>query len=83
MECTPSSCANMGTCIQEWNSFRCDCDMTSFTGDTCAEGQYLRIHFSSSNLLELLPVNQKHIYIISARVDTPSENTELECSFSG
>ena len=41
MECTTSSCANMGTCIQEWNSFRCDCDMTSFTGDTCAEGQYL------------------------------------------
>ncbi len=39
MECTATSCANMGVCIQEWNSFRCDCDMTSFTGDTCAQGR--------------------------------------------
>ncbi|XP_043272551.1 neurexin-3 isoform X2 [Venturia canescens] len=34
-KCTHDICANHGTCIQQWNSFTCDCDMTSFSGPTC------------------------------------------------
>ncbi|KAL6444648.1 hypothetical protein ACFW04_002028 [Cataglyphis niger] len=33
--CTHDLCANHGTCVQQWNSYTCDCDMTSFTGPTC------------------------------------------------
>ncbi|XP_070156570.1 neurexin 1 isoform X1 [Polyergus mexicanus] len=34
-KCTHDLCANHGTCVQQWNSYTCDCDMTSFTGSTC------------------------------------------------
>ncbi|XP_039303872.1 neurexin-3 isoform X5 [Solenopsis invicta] len=34
-KCTHDLCANHGTCVQQWNSYTCDCDMTSFTGPTC------------------------------------------------
>ncbi|XP_046600908.1 neurexin-1 isoform X2 [Neodiprion lecontei] len=35
--CTHDVCANHGTCVQQWNSYTCDCDMTSFTGPTCSD----------------------------------------------
>ncbi|XP_076226293.1 neurexin 1 isoform X6 [Nomia melanderi] len=34
-KCTHDLCSNHGTCVQQWNSYTCDCDMTSFTGPTC------------------------------------------------
>lgn len=37
-KCTHDLCANHGTCVQQWNSYTCDCDMTSFTGPTCNDG---------------------------------------------
>jgi len=36
--CTVESCSNGGECIQEWSTFSCDCDLTTFTGPTCDEG---------------------------------------------
>ncbi|XP_058809693.1 neurexin-3-like [Phymastichus coffea] len=36
-KCTHDTCANHGTCVQQWNSYTCDCDMTSFSGATCAD----------------------------------------------
>ncbi|KAG8236177.1 hypothetical protein J437_LFUL013443 [Ladona fulva] len=36
-KCSSNTCANHGSCVQQWNSFECDCDMTSFTGPTCSE----------------------------------------------
>lgn len=38
-KCTHDVCSNHGTCVQQWNSYTCDCDMTSFTGPTCNEGK--------------------------------------------
>ncbi|XP_048506164.1 neurexin-3 isoform X4 [Athalia rosae] len=35
--CTHDVCANHGLCVQQWNSYTCDCDMTSFTGPTCSD----------------------------------------------
>jgi len=32
-------CENGGLCIQQWNTFTCQCDMTSFTGPTCGQGK--------------------------------------------
>uniref|UniRef100_A0A0C9QZT5 NRX3A_1 protein n=4 Tax=Fopius arisanus TaxID=64838 RepID=A0A0C9QZT5_9HYME len=34
-KCTHDICANHGACVQQWNSYTCDCDMTSFGGPTC------------------------------------------------
>ncbi|KAJ8674025.1 hypothetical protein QAD02_005287, partial [Eretmocerus hayati] len=36
-KCTHDLCSNHGTCVQQWNSYTCDCDMTSFSGPTCSE----------------------------------------------
>ncbi|CAO1431878.1 unnamed protein product [Diamesa hyperborea] len=34
-KCSQNACANRGTCVQQWNAYACECDMTSFTGPTC------------------------------------------------
>ncbi|KAL4134816.1 hypothetical protein QTP88_006525 [Uroleucon formosanum] len=35
--CTQDMCDNHGTCVEQWNSYSCDCDMTAFVGSTCSE----------------------------------------------
>ncbi|XP_053395317.1 neurexin-1-like isoform X3 [Mercenaria mercenaria] len=37
LTCLATSCYNGGRCEQQWNSFKCNCDMTSFTGSHCAD----------------------------------------------
>lgn len=37
-KCSSTACANRGICVQMWNSYTCDCDMTSYSGPTCADG---------------------------------------------
>ena len=44
-KCTHDLCSNHGTCVQQWNSYTCDCDMTSFTGPTCNEGKKKRVPY--------------------------------------
>lgn len=39
IKCT-HACANHGICVRMWNSYVCDCDMTSFNGPTCSDGKY-------------------------------------------
>ncbi|XP_041968966.1 neurexin-1 isoform X4 [Aricia agestis] len=34
-KCTHNTCANKGVCVQQWNTYVCDCELTSFTGPTC------------------------------------------------
>ncbi|XP_046687748.1 neurexin-3-like isoform X2 [Homalodisca vitripennis] len=36
-KCSHNVCANRGVCVQQWNSYTCDCDMTSYTGPTCSD----------------------------------------------
>lgn len=38
-QCAPDSCKNGGLCEQQWDSYYCDCDLTSFTGPTCSDGE--------------------------------------------
>lgn len=38
-KCTEKPCENGGECIQQWDSYYCDCDLTSFTGPTCGDGK--------------------------------------------
>ncbi|VVC42463.1 Concanavalin A-like lectin/glucanase domain,EGF-like domain,Laminin G domain [Cinara cedri] len=35
--CTQDMCDNHGTCVEQWNSYSCDCDMTAYVGPTCSE----------------------------------------------
>lgn len=37
-KCKKDSCANGGLCLQQWQSFSCDCSMTTYSGPRCAEG---------------------------------------------
>lgn len=54
-KCTHDLCANHGTCVQQWNSYTCDCDMTSFTGPTCNDGKETRkIYTTTFNSILLL-----------------------------
>ncbi|KFB36467.1 AGAP004066-PA-like protein [Anopheles sinensis] len=34
-KCSQNACANRGVCVQQWNAYACECEMTSFTGPTC------------------------------------------------
>ncbi|XP_015037350.2 neurexin-1 isoform X3 [Drosophila pseudoobscura] len=34
-KCSQNACANRGVCVQQWNAYACECDMTSYTGPTC------------------------------------------------
>lgn len=38
-KCRPDVCSNKGVCVQQWNTFTCDCDLTSFTGPNCLNGE--------------------------------------------
>ncbi|XP_033734709.1 LOW QUALITY PROTEIN: neurexin-2-like [Pecten maximus] len=35
--CHQYACLNKGRCVQQWNSYTCDCDMTSYTGPMCTD----------------------------------------------
>ncbi|XP_060602155.1 neurexin-1-like isoform X2 [Ruditapes philippinarum] len=37
LSCQATSCYNGGRCESQYNSFQCNCDMTSFTGPHCAD----------------------------------------------
>lgn len=37
-KCVNDSCDNHGRCVQQWTSYKCDCDMTSYTGPMCKNG---------------------------------------------
>lgn len=37
--CRPTSCHYDGHCIQQWTQTRCNCEMTSFIGKYCSNGE--------------------------------------------
>ncbi|XP_052863828.1 neurexin-1 [Anopheles cruzii] len=46
-KCSQNACANRGVCVQQWNAYACECDMTSFTGPTCYD-ESISYEFSNS-----------------------------------
>ncbi|GFR65060.1 neurexin [Elysia marginata] len=36
-KCVNDSCANLGRCVQQWITYSCDCDMTSYSGPMCTD----------------------------------------------
>ncbi|XP_037079238.1 neurexin-1a-like [Pollicipes pollicipes] len=45
--CSPESCRNGGICKQDWNSYTCDCTLTSFVGSRCTD-ESVSYEFGSS-----------------------------------
>ncbi|KAK3105727.1 hypothetical protein FSP39_004342 [Pinctada imbricata] len=38
--CTPNPCENDGICDQDWETFRCDCQNSGYTGEVCHRSAY-------------------------------------------
>lgn len=38
-KCSQNACANRGVCVQQWNAYACECDMTTYSGPTCYDGK--------------------------------------------
>ncbi|XP_055322303.1 neurexin-3 isoform X3 [Sitodiplosis mosellana] len=34
-KCSQNACANRGVCVQQWNAYACECEMTTYSGPTC------------------------------------------------
>lgn len=43
-KCSQNACANRGVCVQQWNAYACECDMTTYAGPTCYDGTKLASH---------------------------------------
>ncbi|XP_029633411.1 neurexin-4 [Octopus sinensis] len=44
--CTPNPCENGGICMQDWNTFTCDCSATGYKGAVCHISEhYLSCHY--------------------------------------
>lgn len=46
-KCSQNACANRGVCVQQWNAYVCECDMTSYSGPTCFDGKNLWVYIKS------------------------------------
>ncbi|XP_048341003.1 neurexin 3 isoform X13 [Sphaerodactylus townsendi] len=49
--CQEDSCANQGICIQLWEGFTCDCNMTSYAGSQCNDPGATYIFGKSGGLI--------------------------------
>ncbi|XP_077179483.1 neurexin 3 isoform X13 [Paroedura picta] len=49
--CQEDSCANQGICIQLWEGFTCDCNMTSYSGSQCNDPGATYIFGKSGGLI--------------------------------
>ena len=38
-DCSSKICYNHGLCVEQWLNPVCDCDLTTFTGPSCADGK--------------------------------------------
>lgn len=65
-KCTTSACANRGICIQLWNTYACDCSMTSYSGPNCAEDSTAYRFGPKSGLI-------KFDYVQEKRADTKND----------
>lgn len=47
-KCSQNACANRGVCVQQWNAYACECDMTTYSGPTCYDGKRMNSRRRSS-----------------------------------
>lgn len=53
MKCDEIPCKNQGVCIEDFEKSEntCNCEHTSYFGDTCAEGMFFYINIATNILI--------------------------------
>ncbi|XP_017967806.2 neurexin-1 isoform X2 [Drosophila navojoa] len=69
-KCSQNACANRGLCVQQWNTYACECDMTSYTGPTCYDESIAYEFGSNKGIVQ-------YTYPESAQADTEEDNIAL------
>lgn len=52
--CVPNHCEHGGKCSQTWDSFKCTCDETGYSGATCHNCECQFISLSSCNCMRVM-----------------------------
>lgn len=63
-KCSQNACANRGLCVQQWNAYACECDMTSFTGPTCYDGKTFPFLFHRVEKFPSVSQSQLHTNLV-------------------
>ncbi|KAH8306323.1 hypothetical protein KR018_007569 [Drosophila ironensis] len=69
-KCSQNACANRGVCVQQWNAYACECDMTSYTGPTCYD-ESIAYEFGNNKGMVL------YTFPENAQADTEEDNIAL------
>ncbi|XP_017847809.1 neurexin-1 isoform X2 [Drosophila busckii] len=69
-KCSQNACANRGICVQQWNAYACECDMTSYTGPTCYDESIAYEFGNNKGMVQ-------YTFPESAQVDTENDNIAL------
>ncbi|XP_068155026.1 neurexin 1 isoform X6 [Drosophila tropicalis] len=69
-KCSQNACANRGICVQQWNAYACECDMTSYTGPTCYDESIAYEFGNNKGMVQ-------YTYPENAQADTEEDNIAL------
>ncbi|XP_017131362.1 neurexin-1 isoform X2 [Drosophila elegans] len=69
-KCSQNACANRGNCVQQWNAYACECDMTSYTGPTCYDESIAYEFGNNKGMVQ-------YAFPENAQADTEEDNIAL------
>ncbi|KAH8382007.1 hypothetical protein KR009_001358 [Drosophila setifemur] len=69
-KCSQNACANRGVCVQQWNAYACECDMTSYTGPTCYDESIAYEFGNNKGMVQ-------YTFPENAQVDTEEDNIAM------
>ncbi|KNC30666.1 hypothetical protein FF38_11756 [Lucilia cuprina] len=69
-KCSQNACANRGVCVQQWNAYACECDMTSYTGPTCYDESIAYEFGNNKGIIQ-------YTFPENAQADTEEDNIAL------
>ncbi|KAH8243604.1 hypothetical protein KR032_008763 [Drosophila birchii] len=69
-KCSQNACANRGICVQQWNAYACECDMTSYTGPTCYDESIAYEFGNNKGMVQ-------YTFPENAQADTEEDNIAL------
>lgn len=69
-KCSQNACANRGVCVQQWNAYACECDMTTYSGPTCYDESVAYEFGSNKGMIH-------YIYPVGKHPDTEEDSIAL------
>uniref|UniRef100_A0A6P4F4M0 Neurexin-3 n=1 Tax=Drosophila rhopaloa TaxID=1041015 RepID=A0A6P4F4M0_DRORH len=69
-KCSQNACANRGNCVQQWNAYACECDMTSYTGPTCYDESIAYEFGNNKGMVQ-------YTFAENAQADTEEDNIAM------